>query len=129
MKKTKVMLFAALGTAFWYQAAMIINFFGVTVFSAGTPKLILFFFLAVPITIASMYITALICKLKYNELLRPVIIMTFTATFLDAIALAWFKHLYSNSFEVALHGAAWILWGAGLGLLFAYILENRKKKV
>lgn len=129
MKKTKVMLFAALGAAFWYQAAMIINFFGATVFSAGNPKLILFFFLTVPITIASMYITVLLCKLKYDELLRPVVIMTFTATFLDAIALVWFKHLYSNSFEVALHGAAWILWGAGLGLLFACILENRKRIV
>lgn len=128
MKNSKLVLFVALGIAFWYQAAMIIKYFGDSVFSANNPKLPLFFFLAIPITIASMYITALICKLKLNELLRPVVIMTFTATFLDGIALAWFRQLYSNSFEVALNGGAWILWGAGLGLLFAYILENRKAK-
>ena len=76
-----------------------------------------------------MYITALLTKLKLYELLRPVVIMTFTATFLDGIALIWFRHLYSDSFEVALHGAAWILWGAGLGLLFAYVLETKNAKV
>jgi Family of unknown function (DUF5367) len=126
MKNSKVFIYIFLGVAFWYQAALIINFFGETVFSTNNPKLLLFFFLAIPITLASMYITALICKLKFSELLKPVVIMTFTATFLDAIALVFFKHLYGESFEVAMHGAAWILWGVGLGLLFAYILDNRK---
>jgi hypothetical protein len=128
MKNSKLLLFIGLGIAFWYQAAMIIKFFGVSVFTEHNPKLILFFFLAIPITIVSMYITALLTKLKIYELLRPVVIMTFTATFLDGIALVWFRHLYSESFEVAMHGAAWILWGAGLGLLFAYVLETRNAK-
>jgi Family of unknown function (DUF5367) len=128
MKNSKLFLFVALGAAFWYQAAMIINFFGESVFTENNPKLMLFFFIAVPLTIASMYVTALISKLKLYELLKPVVIMTFTATFLDGIALIWFRHLYSDSFEVAMHGAAWILWGVGLGLLFAFILENKKIK-
>jgi hypothetical protein len=51
--------------------------------------------------------------------------MTFTATFLDAIALTWYRQLYSESFEVALYGAAWILWGAGLGLLFSLYLDHK----
>lgn len=129
MKNSKLILFVGLGIAFWYQAAMIIKIFGTSVFTKDNPKLILFFFLAIPITIVSMYITALLTKLKLYELLRPVVIMTFTATFLDGIALIWFRHLYSDSFEVALHGAAWILWGAGLGLLFAYVLETKNAKV
>jgi hypothetical protein len=126
MKISKVFIYIFLGVAFWYQAAMIIKYFGENVFSTNNPKLLLFFFLAIPITLASMYITSLICKLKLFELLSPVVIMTFTATFLDAIALVWFRHLYSESFEVAMYGAAWILWGVGLGLLFAYILESGK---
>jgi hypothetical protein len=128
MKNSKVMLFVALGAAFWYQAAMIINFFGKSVFTEGNPKLMLFFFLAIPLTIVSMYISALICKLKLSELLKPVVIMTFTATFLDAIALVWFRHLYSDSFEVAMHGAAWILWGVGVGLLLSFYLDIQDRK-
>jgi hypothetical protein len=128
MKKSKEILFVILGIVFWYQASLIIKYFGESVFTEGNPKLILFFALAIPITIISMYLTALICKLNRNELLRPVVIMTFTATFLDAIALVWFREIYSNSFEVVLHGSAWILWGVGIGLLISYLLEKRITK-
>lgn len=128
MSKSKLFLFVFLGTAFWFQAAMIIRFFETTVFSEGNPKLILFFVLAIPLTLLSMYITKLVGNLQFNELLKPVVIMTFTATFLDAIALTWFRQLYSQSFEVALHGAAWILWGVGVGLLFSYYLDQKGRK-
>jgi hypothetical protein len=128
MKNSKIMLFVALGAAFWYQAAMIIRYFGKSVFSEGNPKLILFFVLAVPITIASMYITALIAKLKSHELLKPVVIMTLTATFLDGIALAFYRNLYSNSFEVAMYGSSMILWGVGVGLLLSFYLDMKSKK-
>jgi hypothetical protein len=128
MKNSQQLLFVILGIVFWFNAAMLIRYFGESVFTEGNPKLMLFFVLAIPITLASMYITALVAKLRFDELLKPVVIMTITATFLDGVALTWFRTLYSPSFEVALLGSALILWAVGLGLLFAYILENRKGK-
>jgi hypothetical protein len=128
MKNSQTVLFVALGVVFWFNAAMLIRYFGASVFTEGNPKLMLFFALAVPITLVSMYVTALIAKLRAHELLKPVVIMTTTATFLDGIALTWFRTLYSPSFEVAMYGAALILWAVGLGLLFAYFLEIRKAK-
>lgn len=128
MTKSKQILFVALGVIFWFQAAMIINYFGESVFSENNSKLIIIFVLAIPITIVSMYIAKILTKLKFSELLKPVVVMTFTATFLDAIALAWFRQIYSQSFEVALYGSAWILWGAGLGLFFAYYLDHGGSK-
>ncbi|HZH94506.1 MAG TPA: DUF5367 family protein [Flavisolibacter sp.] len=128
MKRSKIILFVALGAAFWYQAALIINFFGERVFSEGNPKLVLFFVLAIPLTMVSMYITALLSKLQFTRLLKPVVIMTFTATFLDAVALVWFRHLYSHSFEVAMYGSAWILWGVGIGLLLSFIVDVKGEK-
>lgn len=104
---------------------MIIRYFGTTVFTEGNPALIVFFILAIPLTLASLYITKVISQLGYEELLKPVVVMTLTATLLDSIALARFRQLYGDSFEVALCGAAWILWGAGLGLLFAYLLDRK----
>jgi Family of unknown function (DUF5367) len=124
MNNSKIILFTALGVVFWFTAAMIIRFCGAMVFSENNPMMLLFFVLAIPVTFVFMYVTTLIAKLRFNELLKPVVIMTFTAAFLDGIALTWFRQLYSESFEVALHGAAWILWGVGLGLLFALVLEN-----
>jgi Family of unknown function (DUF5367) len=105
---------------------MIVRFLGASVFTENNPKLILLYIIAIPITLVSMAITKLIAKIDYSELLKPVVIMTFTATFLDGIALAWFRTLYSPSFEVALHGAALILWAVGLGLLFAFYLDEKK---
>ena len=126
MRTSRFSLFAALGVAFWFNAALIIRFCGTAVFTAHNPRLALFFVLAIPLTVFSLYLTKLISKLAYNGLLKPVVVMTFTATFLDGIALVWFRQLYGQSVEVALHGAAWILWGVGVGLLFAFILDSRR---
>ena len=128
MKNSRILLFAALGAAFWFQAALIIRFCGTTVFTENNPNLILFYLLAIPLTLASLFFTKKISKLPYTDLLKPVAIMTFTATFLDAVALTWFRHLYSQSFEVALCGSAWILWGVGLGLLFSFYLDLKGNK-
>lgn len=128
MKSSSVLLFVVLGAIFWLNAALTIRFAGEAVFTADNLWLVFFFALAVPLTLLSMYITARVSKLKLHQLLKPVVIMTFTATLLDAVALTWFRQLYSESYEVALHGAAWILWGAGLGLLLAYCLDGRSTR-
>ncbi|MBO0929939.1 hypothetical protein [Fibrella aquatilis] len=120
MSKQRLPLFITLGAFFWLNAALIIHFVGATVFSAHNPAMALAFAAAIPITVLSIYITRWVSGLAFGELLRPIVIMTFTATFLDGIALVWFRQLYADSFEIALHGAAWILWGVGLGLLAAF---------
>ena len=128
MKTSKISLFVALGAAFWLAAALIIRFCGTTVFTENNPKLILLYLLAIPITFVFLWVTKAISNLSYADLLKPVVVITLTATFLDSIALALFRQLYSQSFEVALHGAALILWGVGLGLLFAFYLDSRSPK-
>lgn len=129
MKNTKITLFVTLGIIAWFNAVMIIRFLGESCLTANNPNLIWMFILAFPITILTIILTKLISKLPYSELLRPIVIMTFTATTFDGIALVWFRQIYSNSFEIALHGAALILWGVGLGLLFAFILEINKPQI
>jgi hypothetical protein len=128
MKSSKIALFVALGIAAWFNAVLIIRFMGESCLTANNPKLIWMFLLAFPVTAITIYLTKIISKLAYSELLRPIVIMTLTATFCDGIALTWFRQIYSESFEIALHGAALILWGVGLGLLFAFILEIKNQK-
>jgi hypothetical protein len=125
MKSSKIALFVALGFIAWFNAVMIIRFFGESCLTENNPKLVWMFLLAFPVTVLTIYLTKLISKFAYSELLHPIVIMTFTATFCDGIALVWFRQIYSDSFVIALHGAALILWGVGLGLLFAFILEVR----
>ena len=126
MKSSKITLFVILGIIAWFNAVMIIRFLGESCLTENNPNLKWMFLLAFPVTVLTIYLTKLISKLPYSELLRPIVIMTFTATTCDGIALVWFRQIYSESFIIALHGAALILWGVGLGWLFAYILEVRE---
>lgn len=125
MKLSKVLLFIILGVVFWLCAALIIRLFGASALNENNPYLILFFILSIPVTLLLFVITKVIAKVKYSELLRPVVIITITATFLDAFALTYFRQLYSQFFEVSHYGSALILWGVGLGLLFSYYFEKR----
>lgn len=127
MNRATFFLFVGLGVVFWFVAALIVRFGGTAVFTENNPRLIWFYLLAIPLTVGFLFIAKTLARLRYSDLLKPVVIMTFTAAFLDGIALAWFRQLYSQSVEVALHGAALILWGVGLGLLFAFYLDSRAR--
>ena len=128
MKISKQLLYVALGVVFWFVAAMIIRFLGEAVFSENNPFLLLMFVLAIPITFIFIFITQKVANIKKEELLSPIVIITFTAAFLDGIAMTWFRTLYSNSFEVSFYGAALILWGVALGLFLTHILTNGSQK-
>jgi hypothetical protein len=123
--KTQLPLFIFLGIIFWLNAALIIRFFGASVFSEGNIMLPVFFVVAILITIITIYILKHISKLRYDELFKPLTIMTITATFLDGIAMTWFRGLYSTSFEVSFFGSALILWAVGWGLLFGLLIDNK----
>ena len=51
---------------------------------------------------------------------------TAAATFCDGIALTWFRGLYGTDPERIVLGAAWILCGAGMGLLLGYVEAGRR---
>jgi hypothetical protein len=123
--KSQLPLFIILGVIFWLNAALIIRISGSSVFSEGNPLLGVFFIVAIIITVITIFILKQISRLRYDQLLAPLTIMTITATILDGIAMTWFRTLYSQSFEVSFFGSALILWAVGWGLLFGYILEKK----
>jgi hypothetical protein len=126
MNTSRQLLFVSLGILFWFVAAMMVRFLGNTVFTENNPYLILMFVLTIPITFGFLFITQKAANLAKTELLRPIVIITFTAAFLDGIAMTWFRKLYSESFEVSFYGSALILWGVGMGLFLAHFLTNKK---
>jgi hypothetical protein len=125
MNSSKLLLYVALGAIFWFGAAMLVRFVGPYALTDGNPGRPMLFAATVPITIGFLAVARIAGRLEWHQLLRPLVVMTCTATFLDGIALTWFRMLYADSYEVALFGAALILWGAGMGLCFAYVLEQR----
>lgn len=122
MKKNHLLLFTVLGVIFWFSAAMMVRVLGDTVFSHGNSNLILAYVMSVPLLLGSIAISKLLSGKPYRELDKPVAWMTGVAAMLDGIALSWFQWIYSERDEVAVHGAAWILFGAGVGLVISLVI-------
>lgn len=122
------LLAIVLGVAFWFNGAIVISQIGENLLTDKNNLLFVGLLIAVPVTIITIIIAKYLFGLPYSRMVKPIGIMTLTATFCDTIALTWFQSLYSNSTDIAFHGAALILWGAGLGLLFAYYLERKTTK-
>jgi hypothetical protein len=126
MKNSKQALLIVLGVIFWFAAAIVVRLSGTAVFTENNPFLFLYFILAFPGSYGLIWITKKVAQLDTSEIFNAVVVMTYTATFLDGIALTWFGQLYGTTHEVRLYGAAWILWGVGAGLLLGKFLSGRK---
>ncbi len=122
VKKTS--LAVILGIAFWLNGAIVINQMGDYILTDNNNLRSVGLLIAIPVTVITVIIAKYLLGLPYSKMVKPIVLMTLTATFCDTIALTWFQSLYSNSTDIAFHGAALILWGAGLGLLIAYYLEK-----
>ncbi|MBX7174472.1 MAG: DUF5367 family protein [Pyrinomonadaceae bacterium] len=125
--RKKVILSVILGAIFWFVGAMIIRFFGDSVFSENNNYRILALVLLFPLSYVFILITQKIVNLQKSELLNSVSIVTLTAMFLDGIALTWFRGLYSDKYEVSHYGAGFILFGVGAGLLLSYLMNDNEK--
>lgn len=125
MSASRQLLLVALGVAFWFAAALFIRVAGPAIFSENNPNLIIIFVLALPVSYGFIFISQKVVKLQKSEILKAVVLMTITATFLDGVALTWFRQLYAPTFEAALYGAALILWGVGAVLLLGYLMTDR----
>lgn len=128
MKNSKNLLFVGLGIAFWFIAAMIVRFGNETIFSASNSYLLILFISTIPISYGFLFVTIKLSKLKLNELLKPVSIITLVAMLCDGIAMTWFGELYGKTCEIVHFGAGFILWGVFVGLFLAYFHSNEKLK-
>ena len=122
MEKSNQLKYVLLGILFWFLGALIVRYTGEFFFTGSSLLKITLFVLLFPLS----YVFILIANPKPSETLECVVIMTYSASFLDGLALTFFRQLYGESIEVCLFGAAAILFGAGTGLLLGHILNVDK---
>jgi hypothetical protein len=111
------------GVIFWFVAAMVVHFFP-SLFDASAAQAALYA-ASIPIAWACTRVTALAAGVPRGRVLAPTVVATITATFLDGIAMTWTPELYADVSSTTQYGAAWILWGVGWLLLFAYRVDRR----
>lgn len=115
-----------LGVVLWFAAAMTVRFGGPAGFFGPTASVIAFA-IAIPVCWLSVLVIKKIVRLEAGQTLPGIAIGTAVATFCDGIGLTWGRDLfYGSDPTMTTFGAAWILWGAGLFLLFAYLDDQRQ---
>lgn len=121
---TRYSLFVALGILFWFEAALFVRAFGDRVFDMGIAHAMTYF-AALLVCPMLVWLVALVARVPSNTMVLPTIIMTMSALLLDGVAMTLSPALYGGMNETLTYGAAWILWGAGCGLLSAMLLSKQ----
>jgi hypothetical protein len=113
-----------LGVIFWFAAAMVVRY-GNPVGVFGPTVSVITFAAVTPVCWLAVLFTKQVAKLGPGQTVPGVVVGTVTATFLDGIGLTWGNGLYGTDPVLTTLGAAWILWGVGLFLVFAYVEDQR----
>ena len=113
-----------LGVSFWFAAMLAVRYGGPVGFFGPTASLIAFA-VVIPACWLAVVFTKQVAKLGAGQTGPGVALGAVTATVCDAIGLTWGNGLYGTDPVMTTLGAAWILWGVGLFLLFAYVEDQR----
>ena len=113
------------GIIFWFAAAMAVRFGGPAGFF-GPIASVIAFAVVVPMSWLAVLLVKQVSKLGPGQTIPGVAVGAAVATFCDGIALTWARDVfYGSDPTITTLGAAWILWGVGLFLLFAYLEDQR----
>ena len=113
----------AVGIFFWFVAAMTVRAGGSLFGGWGSAGM---FAAAVPLLWVAVLIIRKLARLQASQLVAGCALATGAAAFCDGIALTWFRPMYGTDSDQIVLGAAWILWGAGMALVLAYVEAERR---
>ncbi|WP_137178742.1 hypothetical protein [Roseomonas sp. AR75] len=115
----------ASGIVFWFLAALFCRFAAPAGWFGGLGSLLLFV-VALPGLWAAVVVTRRIAGLSASQLFPGVSAATMAATLCDGVAITWVPSLYGGVTPGLAPAAAWILWGAGAGMLIALLMGRRE---
>lgn len=107
-----------IGIVAWICAAAFVHF--VPVMFDGGFRTAFMFALAIPLGWLTMRLVETLTKPSRFELGLMLCLGTLTALMLDGLATAFYPTLYAGISSATQYGAAWIMWGAGVGMLMPF---------
>lgn len=124
---SQTILLISIGAALWLLAAIILRFIAPMGALEGTARLITYA-LVIPGTVPFVILTKMIVKLLPHQLFTGVAVATTTALLIDGVVIAWFPAVYGGALPQVTNCAAVILWGAGVGLVLAFVMNKGANK-
>jgi hypothetical protein len=112
-----------IGAVLWILAAVILRVVAPMGAGEGTVRIITYA-LIIPGTLPFVMLTRLLVKLRHDQIAIGIAVVTATALLIDGIVVAWFPVIYGGALPQVTNCAAAILWGAGVGLVLAFIMNR-----
>jgi hypothetical protein len=125
IKTPLVILFVGLGIVFWLVGVLMVRFLGPLMLIPDNPLMIVAYLACFPLLFVTLLISSAVSRLPIQDMLEPMVIMTFSAVFIDGVVMGWLPQVYGDDMEAVARGAAWILWGGAVGLFCAWIFARR----
>lgn len=122
----QIAILAIYGTILWFLAAILVRNFGPMGLLDGVWGIITYA-LVVPSTVPAIIAARPLARLRRDQTVVGITVVTATALLLDGIAHAWFPAIYGSHPALIVKGAAAIFWGAGVGLVLALIINKGEK--
>lgn len=116
-----------LGAALWFLAAIILRVIAPTGALEGTMRAVTYA-LVIPCTLPFVLLARFLVGLRPDQLFTGVGVATMTALIIDGIVIAYLPAIYGGSLPQVTNCAAIILWGAGVGILLAFIFNRGAEK-
>ena len=111
---------AFLGAVLWLAAALLLRTLApLGIYEGGTRLLV--YALTIPGTWPFVLLIERAARLSRQQIGIGYAVATATATLLDGVALAWFPGLYGSEVAHVAGAGAAILWGAGVGMVLAFL--------
>jgi hypothetical protein len=120
---TQTVLLAIIGAVLWFLAALLMRAIAPRAWYDGA-GIALVYALTVPGTLPFILLARKLARLHKRQTAMGILIVTAAALLLDGIAFAFFPALYADNPADTTQAAAAILWGAGVGLVLAFILNK-----
>jgi hypothetical protein len=120
---TQISILTVYGAVLWFLAAMLVRTIGPMGALDGLSRIIVYA-LVIPGTIPAIAVARPLAKLRRDQMVTGISIVTATALLLDGVAHAWFPVIYGTDPALIVKGAAVIFWGAGVGLVLAPIMNK-----
>jgi hypothetical protein len=122
LSSKQLLVVISLGVFFWFIFAMVIrlgNELGIFGGAIGAVT----FLLSIPIAWLLIVSIKALAGLGNGQIMTGLGISSATAGLCDGIAITWMPSLYGNESSSALLGAGYILWGVGVILILAYVMD------
>ncbi|MGI4744531.1 MAG: DUF5367 family protein [Janthinobacterium lividum] len=117
-------ILSAIALLFWVVAAAWIHFFPAAIVDPLQGSI--GFLTSIPVCWLCILLARRAAMLSREQLVSGTAVVVAVAMLIDASVLHWAPGVYSDNEAVRRLGAAWLLWGYGISLGIALLMQHRR---